>query len=79
MYLDIYHDWPHFPRAPAQLAGSVPTVLRSPPKAQSGEVPTISGESAVTRAYCVIRGDNHRPQEDESLTGMANTEEQTQN
>jgi hypothetical protein len=37
-----YRGWPHIPRAPAQPAERVPAVLRSPPKAQSGEVPTLS-------------------------------------
>jgi hypothetical protein len=35
-------DWSHIPRAPAQLAESVSEVLRSPPKAQSGEVSTLA-------------------------------------
>jgi hypothetical protein len=30
-----------------------PTVPRSLPKAQSGEVPTLAEDSTVTRAYCV--------------------------
>jgi hypothetical protein len=42
------HDWSHVQRAPAQPAESVPVVLRSLPKAQSGEVPTLSGEKYGT-------------------------------
>lgn len=57
-------DWPHVPRALAQPAESVPDVPRSPPKVQSGEMPTLSEESTVTRA-CVTR-----PGEAESRTSL---------
>jgi hypothetical protein len=55
------HDWPHVPRASAQPVERVPLVLRSPPKAQSGEVPTLSEGSTIPQAYCVPCGDNHWP------------------
>jgi hypothetical protein len=50
---------------------SVPAVPKSPHKTQYREVPTLSEGSTVPRTYCVTRGDNHRPQETESRTGMA--------
>jgi hypothetical protein len=69
------HDWPHFRRAPAKLEESVWAVLRSPPKAQSGEMPTLTEESMVRLSYCITWRDNHRPQEVVSSTKMANPEE----
>jgi hypothetical protein len=65
------HEWLYVPRAPAQPMKSVPAVPRSPPKAQSGEVPT--------RAYCIDRGNTHQSREAVSRAGMADPEEYARN
>lgn len=58
-------DWSHVPRATAQPAESVQAVPKSPPKTQSGEMPTLTKGSIVPRAYCVTR-----PEEAESRTSL---------
>jgi hypothetical protein len=44
-------NWLHIPRTPAQLAEGVFAVPRSPTKAQSREVSTLTEGSPVLRAY----------------------------
>jgi hypothetical protein len=68
-------DWPHVPKAPVQPAEIVPAVMRSPPKAQSGEVPTLPDRSTVPRAHYITLGDNHRLREFKIRRGMADPEE----
>jgi hypothetical protein len=62
MYLDdMIMIWPHVPRSAAPPTESVQAVPRSLPKTQSSEVPTLSEGCVAPWAYCVTRGDNHRP------------------
>jgi hypothetical protein len=48
-----HHDWPHVQRAPAQPVCSVPAIQRTPPEAESGEVPTVVECSTVPQTYCI--------------------------
>jgi hypothetical protein len=55
---------------------SVPAVPRSPHKAQNAN---FFKKKYVSRAYCVTRGDTHRPREADSCTRMVDREQQTRN
>jgi hypothetical protein len=46
--------WPHVPNVPAQPAESVPAVLKNPPYAESGRVPTFSEGSIVPRSAAIF-------------------------
>jgi hypothetical protein len=69
------HDWSHVLKVTAQTTEIVPAVPRRPPKAQSAVVPTISEGNEAPWAYFVTWGNNHRPRETESRTGIADPEE----
>jgi hypothetical protein len=52
-------SWPYIPRPHAQPVKSVSASLRSLPKAQSGEMTTLSNRNTVPWECCVTKGDNH--------------------
>jgi hypothetical protein len=68
-------DWPHVPRAPAQLAEDIRAVPRSPSRAKSGEVSSLAeGSTLPLGILCLLREYLPTPKI-QSRARIANSEE----